>query len=288
MTDIARLIADLEAVCVGHPNARIPWPHRLLHRAIDQLRADHPEGGAATASHACYAVTAFLLKHTADGFNYQLMLDVIEASDAESARATYGLRAKDAWPEHALRDVLALGIAAPGAPGPEGGALSVVDEIAQERRRQIEAEGFNAEHDAQHGPGELALAGACYALWDFPVLEVNRIAKELWPWADRWWKPKSVRHDLIRAAALIVAEIERLDRGAAPTEPRPEAVDEALTSLARETDALGLYDDSTKPTLAAQNRSLLAILRLHALLRLPEPRHAGGGGESRRRAGTNS
>jgi len=223
-----------------------------LHRAIDQLRADHPEGGAATASHACYAVTAFLLKHTADGFNYQLMLDVIEASDAESARATYGLRAKDAWPEHALRDVLALGIAAPGAPGPEGGALSVVDEIAQERRRQIEAEGFNAEHDAQHGPGELALAGACYALWDFPVLEVNRIAKELWPWADRWWKPKSVRHDLIRAAALIVAEIERLDRGAAPTEPRPEAVDEALTSLARETDALGLYDDSTKPTLAAQ------------------------------------
>jgi len=30
-------------------------------------------------------------------------------------------------------------------------------------------------------------------------------------WAREWWKPKDRRRDLIRAAALIVAEIERLD-----------------------------------------------------------------------------
>jgi len=120
----------------------------------------------------------------------------------------------------------------------------------------------------------LALAGACYALWDFPVLEVNRIAKELWPWADRWWKPKSVRHDLIRAAALIVAEIERLDRGAAPTEPRPEAVDEALTRLARETDALGLYDDSTKPTYAAQAEAVERAINFLPVMVGPEWRRA--------------
>jgi hypothetical protein len=35
---------------------------------------------------------------------------------------------------------------------------------------------------------------------------------EFWPWSLHWWKPKSPRRDLIRAAALIVAEIERLDR----------------------------------------------------------------------------
>ena len=31
-------------------------------------------------------------------------------------------------------------------------------------------------------------------------------------WGLDWLKPKSPRRDLVRAAALIVAEIERLDR----------------------------------------------------------------------------
>lgn len=29
----------LLAACNGHPNALIPWPHRLLHDAIDQIEA---------------------------------------------------------------------------------------------------------------------------------------------------------------------------------------------------------------------------------------------------------
>ena len=33
-----------------------------------------------------------------------------------------------------------------------------------------------------------------------------------WPWSLDWWKPKDPRRDLVRAGALIVAEIERLDR----------------------------------------------------------------------------
>lgn len=37
-----------------------------------------------------------------------------------------------------------------------------------------------------------------------------------WPWNGRWWKPTNRRRDLIKAGALIVAEIERLDRA----EPR--------------------------------------------------------------------
>jgi hypothetical protein len=39
--DVDGLIADLQAKCKGHPNALIPWPHRLLHRAIDALRAKY-------------------------------------------------------------------------------------------------------------------------------------------------------------------------------------------------------------------------------------------------------
>ncbi|SUU02078.1 Uncharacterised protein [Acinetobacter baumannii] len=37
-------------------------------------------------------------------------------------------------------------------------------------------------------------------------------APEYWPWDDCYWKPKSPRQDLVRAAALLIAEIERLDR----------------------------------------------------------------------------
>ena len=37
-----------------------------------------------------------------------------------------------------------------------------------------------------------------------------------WPWAPSWWKPRDKRSNLIRAGALILADIERLDR-ATPT-----------------------------------------------------------------------
>lgn len=31
------IIARLQDACVGHPHARIPWPHRLLHDAIAEI-----------------------------------------------------------------------------------------------------------------------------------------------------------------------------------------------------------------------------------------------------------
>ena len=36
----------------------------------------------------------------------------------------------------------------------------------------------------------------------------------LWPWDEKWFKrsPDNRRLELIKAAALIIAEIERLDR----------------------------------------------------------------------------
>lgn len=99
-------------------------------------------------------------------------------------------------------------------------------DVAAERQRQVESEGWTPEHDDKHEGGELATAGACYALerramdggyWTYggrdPELSKWIRAKpQLWPWHADWWKPASRRRDLIRAAALIVAEIERLDR----------------------------------------------------------------------------
>lgn len=99
--------------------------------------------------------------------------------------------------------------------------MSVIDEIAAERKRQIEAEGWHPEHDDAHKNGEMGGAAACYIMRGLRITatglhdRVELMVRDLWPWARDWWKPKNRRHDLIRAGALIVAEIERLDRAAA-------------------------------------------------------------------------
>lgn len=91
-------------------------------------------------------------------------------------------------------------------------SLPVVEEVAAERMRQIVVEGFTPEHDAEHSNGELALAAAVYAAYhQLPVADRTEFANGMWPW-DGWFKPKTRRQALIRAAALLVAEVERLDR----------------------------------------------------------------------------
>ncbi|MDE2469120.1 MAG: hypothetical protein KGL35_10365 [Bradyrhizobium sp.] len=78
-----------------------------------------------------------------------------------------------------------------------------------ERFRQIEGEGWSVDHDDKHRQGDLALAGACYA----EAAGMPRGAVPIdWPWQDEWWKPAGFRRDLVRAAALIIAEGERFDR----------------------------------------------------------------------------
>lgn len=94
-----------------------------------------------------------------------------------------------------------------------GAALA---DVAAERRRQIDIEGWTQGHDDAHSDGELARAASCYAYhgsWSASDRQkmANRFPQN-WPWDRRWWKPKDARRDLVKAAALIIAEIERLDR----------------------------------------------------------------------------
>jgi hypothetical protein len=84
-----------------------------------------------------------------------------------------------------------------------------LQDVIAERIRQVNEEGWTADHDDGHDTGNLALAAACYAL---QTTTKHYLASELWPWDFQWWKPKGPRSDLVRAAALIIAEIERLDR----------------------------------------------------------------------------
>nr|WP_278434388.1 MazG-like family protein [Brucella anthropi] len=83
-------------------------------------------------------------------------------------------------------------------------------DVLAERRRQIEAEGWTPEHDDEHSNGEMARAALCYITAKershLPTVPLK------WPWSDAWWKPDGYRRNLIKAGALILAEIERLDR----------------------------------------------------------------------------
>lgn len=88
-------------------------------------------------------------------------------------------------------------------------ATGAIAEVSAERRRQIDEEGWNAEHDDEHPAGNLSAAAACYAAG---VQLYDEQERNIWPWEERWWKPKDQRRNLIRAAALIIAEIEKLDR----------------------------------------------------------------------------
>lgn len=88
-----------------------------------------------------------------------------------------------------------------------------------ERFRQVEQEGWSQEHDDAHRVGELSLAGAAYArtayvhLLDGPgLLSWDERRPDFWPWSLEWWKPAGFRRDLVKAAALIIAEGDRFDR----------------------------------------------------------------------------
>lgn len=97
-------------------------------------------------------------------------------------------------------------------------ATQASHDILAERQRQISAEGWTPEHDDQHDKGEMAIAAACYALSSAGWLRTA--IWEIWPnaWGVNWFKPTytAPRRDLVKAGALILAEIERLDRAAQP------------------------------------------------------------------------
>lgn len=95
--------------------------------------------------------------------------------------------------------------------------MSVIGEIVAERHRQIESEKYQGAHDDALDDGALARAAACYAAVGGEGEYMRSFVPpgtppSLWPWSPKAWKPKNPRRDLIRAAALIVAEIERMDR----------------------------------------------------------------------------
>jgi hypothetical protein len=147
---------------------------------------------------------------------------VVDEADAGMSEALFGLEGI----EDRLRTLLS------SSRGEQGAFADVL----AERRRQVEVEGFDAAHDDAHIDGAIARAAAAYA-WasafpddqrpptGSPKWFEFRILPKLWQrtgWDRSWWKPTTRRHDLVKSAALAIAEIERLDRadgrpGSVPT-----------------------------------------------------------------------
>ena len=93
--------------------------------------------------------------------------------------------------------------------------------ITKERQRQIEKEGWTSEHDADihHSEGQLAVAAKCYLdlyhyhTHTYAAYYFNQ-ARTAWPWDLKWFKPTpdDPIRELIKAGALIAAEIDRLQQ----------------------------------------------------------------------------
>jgi len=80
--------------------------------------------------------------------------------------------------------------------------------IRRERDRQID--NYGVEHDDEHVSEELARAAACLST---PVLyRQYAVMVSMWPWRPHEFQSGDRVEDLVRAGALIAAEIDRLIR----------------------------------------------------------------------------
>ena len=80
--------------------------------------------------------------------------------------------------------------------------MNGADLIKQERNRQIEEERFGDDIDWRWQNNELLKAAISYITGSYTF----------WPWHEQWYKPKNKVRDLVRAGALIAAEIDRLQQ----------------------------------------------------------------------------
>lgn len=99
-----------------------------------------------------------------------------------------------------------------------------IELIAEERQRQIDVEGYSAQHDSQHPASEFAYAIIAYAeaaktginckeqgITEETVINMYKTScKRLFPWRE--FKTTTDIRDLIKVGALAAALIDKLQR----------------------------------------------------------------------------
>lgn len=106
----------------------------------------------------------------------------------------------------------------------DAGTAKAILAVIRERQRQVDEEGWSFEHDDDvNGQGDLAKAALCYLDVVRQQGSEPRKMPEAWPWSRDWWKPcfgdprysdesSAIRRETEKAAAMLVAERERLSR----------------------------------------------------------------------------
>lgn len=93
-------------------------------------------------------------------------------------------------------------------------------DVLGERARQRRLEGYDDAHDDGHDDFALSAAAIAYVtdarLRATTGKGFDQKPPAEWQWGEKDWKPKAIRKSLVVAAALLVAEIERLDRSGSP------------------------------------------------------------------------
>ena len=99
-----------------------------------------------------------------------------------------------------------------------------IELIADERKRQIDVEGYSQQHDSQHNASEFIYAAISYiesakvgvncqemGHTNENVIMMRKNDKRLFfPWGEANFKPTTNIRDLVKAGALIAATIDRL------------------------------------------------------------------------------
>jgi hypothetical protein len=85
-------------------------------------------------------------------------------------------------------------------------------DVLAERNRQVTHKTHLPDIDDHYQNFELIRAAIAYAT---SAGDGKHSARMWWPWNLTTFKPTEPRRDLVKAAALLIAEIDRLDRAAA-------------------------------------------------------------------------
>ncbi|HEI8707160.1 TPA: hypothetical protein SLG25_003793 [Citrobacter freundii] len=106
-----------------------------------------------------------------------------------------------------------------GAAPPSLSLSPATSDVLAERQRQTSVKGYTKQQDDTYIEGELAAAAISYIE---PLA-----AEEYWPadWHDDSFKPSDYRRNLVKACALLIAEIERIDRQTEGSNDEPRIPD---------------------------------------------------------------
>ncbi|CAJ7341964.1 Uncharacterised protein [Burkholderia pseudomallei] len=174
------------------------------------------DGGAGASSVQPYSIQCYL------GAASAMAAEAVAFEITEQAAAEWASRhdvdhvlKHFSTQRNAIEDARTLHLLAaapqPAQAGARVGLTDAARDVLDERHRQIYAEGWTPAHDDQHDECEMALAAIVYAE---SAVGYHPSCPDTWPWSPKWFKPTTPRRDLVKAGALILAELERLDRAA--------------------------------------------------------------------------